>query len=141
MIHGMDTGFLVSAELVEHPDHIAARATLSRLLGNGDRVALAPQVLAEFIHIVTDSHRFRQPVEISGARRIARKWTAREVAPYFRPWRRRCNSWIGWNTFSSAESVCSIRYWRQPIVKAAFARSSPRIRMIVARSIASYDRR
>ena len=27
MIHGLDTGFLVSAELVEHPDHVAARAT------------------------------------------------------------------------------------------------------------------
>ncbi|MGD0899881.1 MAG: hypothetical protein ABR915_18770 [Thermoguttaceae bacterium] len=47
----MDTGFLVSAELVEHPDHVAARAIVSRLLGNGDRVALAPQVLAEFIRL------------------------------------------------------------------------------------------
>ena len=84
MIHGMDTGFLVSAELVEHPDHVAARATLSRLLGNGDRVALAPQVLAEFIHVVTDSRRFRQPVELREARRIARKWwTAREVDHVF----------------------------------------------------------
>jgi predicted nucleic acid-binding protein len=84
MIHGMDTGFLVSAELVEHPDHVAARATLSRLLGGGDRVALAPQVLAEFIHVVTDSRRFRQPVEISEARRIARKWwTASEVDHVF----------------------------------------------------------
>jgi predicted nucleic acid-binding protein len=53
MIHGMDTGFLVSAEVVEHPDHVAARAILSRLLDAGDRVALAPQVLAEFIHVVT----------------------------------------------------------------------------------------
>lgn len=84
MMYGMDTGFLVAAELVEHPDHVAARATLSRLLGNGDRVALAPQVLAEFIHIVTDSRRFQQPVEIRDARRIALKWwTAREVDHVF----------------------------------------------------------
>jgi len=84
MIHGMDTGFLVSAELVEHPDHVAARATLSRLLGNGDRLALAPQVLAEFIHVVTDSRRFREPADMSEARRIARKWwTAREVDHVF----------------------------------------------------------
>jgi predicted nucleic acid-binding protein len=69
MIHGMDTGFLVSAELVEHPDHLAARTTLSRLLAEGDRIALAPQVLAEFIHIVTDSRRFRQPVGIGRARK------------------------------------------------------------------------
>ncbi len=50
MIHGIDTGFLVAAEVVEHPDHVAARATLFQLLAGGDRVALAPLVLAEFIH-------------------------------------------------------------------------------------------
>ena len=84
MIHGMDTGFLVSAEVVEQPDHVAARATLSRLLGGGDRVALAPQVLAEFIHVVTDSRRFSQPLEMSGARRIALEWwTARQVDHVF----------------------------------------------------------
>lgn len=74
MIHGMDTGFLVAAELVEHPDHVATRATLSRLLEGGDRVALTPQVLIEFIHVVTDSRRFAHPLGISGARHIARKW-------------------------------------------------------------------
>jgi predicted nucleic acid-binding protein len=69
---------------VEHPDHVTARATLSRLLGGGDRVALAPQVLAEFIHVVTDSRRFRQAVEMSEAQGIARKWwTAREVDHVF----------------------------------------------------------
>jgi predicted nucleic acid-binding protein len=84
MIHGMDTGFLVAAELLEHSDHVAARATLSRLLGGGDRIAFAPQVLAEFIHIVTDSRRFRHPLEITEARRLARKWwTAREVDHVF----------------------------------------------------------
>ncbi len=84
MIHGMDTGFLVAAELVEHPEHVAAHATLARLLGSGDRVALVPQVLAEFIHVVTDSRRFRQPVEVGEARRVARKWwTAMEVDHVF----------------------------------------------------------
>lgn len=57
MIHGVDTGFLVAAELLEHAEHADARATLSRLLGAGDQIAIAPQVLAEFIHIVTDSRR------------------------------------------------------------------------------------
>jgi hypothetical protein len=36
-----------------------------------------------------------------------------------------------------AESDCSIRCWRQPIASAALAHSSPRIRMILACSIAS----
>jgi hypothetical protein len=30
----IDTGFLVVAEVVEHPDHAAARATLSRLVSS-----------------------------------------------------------------------------------------------------------
>ena len=84
MIHGIDTGFLVSAEVVEHPDHVATRATLSRLLGGGDRVALAPQVLAEFIHVVTDLRRFSQPLAMTTARRVALHWwTAREVEHVF----------------------------------------------------------
>ena len=33
MMHGLDTGFLVAAELTEHAEHPAARATLARLIG------------------------------------------------------------------------------------------------------------
>ena len=62
MIHGLDTGFLVAAEVTEHGEHTGARATLARLLAAGDLIAMAPQVLAEFIHIVTDPRRFRQPL-------------------------------------------------------------------------------
>ena len=54
MIHGLDTGFLVAAQATEHGEHIGARDTLARLLLAGDLIAIAPQVLAEFIHIVTD---------------------------------------------------------------------------------------
>jgi predicted nucleic acid-binding protein len=67
MIDGLDTGFLVAAEVVEHTEHVAARATLGRLLAAGDSVAIAPQVLAEFIHIVTDPRRFTQPLDITAA--------------------------------------------------------------------------
>lgn len=84
MIHGLDTGFLVAAEVAEHVDHVAARATLARLLAAGDRVALAPQVLAEFIHVITDSRRFSQPLELTDARHLAaRWWTARDVDRVF----------------------------------------------------------
>ena len=58
MIHGVDTGFLVAAEVLEHAQHAAARDTLKRLLTAGDFFAVAPQVLAEFIHVVTDPRRF-----------------------------------------------------------------------------------
>ncbi len=84
MKHGLDTGFLVAAEVAEHAEHADARATLSRLLGVSDQIAIAPQVLAEFMHVVTDSRRFTHPLDMTAARQIAEQWwTAREVVQVF----------------------------------------------------------
>jgi predicted nucleic acid-binding protein len=84
MIHGLDTGFLVAAEVMEHAEHAGAGDTLARLLSAGDLIALAPQVLAEFIHIVTDPRRFAQPLDMTAARKVAEQWwTAREVMRVF----------------------------------------------------------
>jgi predicted nucleic acid-binding protein len=84
MIHGLDTGFLVAAEVLEHADHVAARDTLARLLAAGDQLAIAPQVLAEFIHIVTDPRRFAQPLDMTAAHRLAEQWwTARQILHVF----------------------------------------------------------
>jgi predicted nucleic acid-binding protein len=84
MIHGLDTGFLVAAEVLEHAEHVAARDVLARLLGAGDRIAIAPQVVAEFIHIVTDPRRFSKPLDMAAAHRLAEQWwTAREVMHVF----------------------------------------------------------
>lgn len=84
MIHGLDTGFLVAAEVVEHAEHRDARATLARLLGASDQIAVAPQVLAEFIHIVTDPRRFTHPLDTTAARHLAEQWwTAPDVVPVF----------------------------------------------------------
>jgi predicted nucleic acid-binding protein len=84
MIHGLDTGFLVAAEVLEHAEHVAARDTLARLLAAGDLIAIAPQVLAEFIHVVTDPRRFGRPLDITAAHRLAEQWwTAREVVHAF----------------------------------------------------------
>lgn len=81
MIHGLDTGFLVASEVAEHPAHVAARSTLTRLVAAGDKIAIAPQVLAEFIHIVTDGRRFTQPLDLPAAIRLAEQWwTARDVS-------------------------------------------------------------
>jgi len=78
--YGVDTSFLVAAELDEHADQAAVRSMIARLISRGDRLALAPQVLAEFIHAVTDSKRFRAPLEMSLAHSLAERWwTAREV--------------------------------------------------------------
>lgn len=84
MDYGLDTGFLVAAEVVEHTDHVAARQTLSRLVAASQRIAIAPQVLAEFIHVVTDSRRFAQPLSMGAARYVAQQWwTANEVDRVF----------------------------------------------------------
>jgi predicted nucleic acid-binding protein len=84
MTHGMDTGFLVAAEVIEHADHAGARATLARLLAAGDQIAIAPQVLAEFIHIVTDSRRFTKPLNMTAACQLAEQWwTAADVTRVF----------------------------------------------------------
>jgi predicted nucleic acid-binding protein len=84
MIHGLDTGFLVAAEVAEHADHRAARETLARLTAAGDQFALAPQLLAEFIHIVTDPRRFTRPLDVVTARNVAEQWwTARDAVQVF----------------------------------------------------------
>jgi len=78
--HGIDTGFLVAAEVVEHANHQAARAKIAAFVAAGDGFALAPQVLAEFIHVVTDGKRFTAPLSVDAARDLAQKWwTAQEV--------------------------------------------------------------
>jgi predicted nucleic acid-binding protein len=84
MIHGLDTGFLVAAEVAAHAEHSSARRTLARLVAAGDRIAIAPQVLVEFIHIVTDPRRFAHPLSMDEARNIAEQWwTAAEVDRVF----------------------------------------------------------
>ena len=84
MIHGLDTGFLVAAELVEHADNIAARIKLTNLITAGDSIAIVPQVLAEFIHIATDPRRFAKPLDMSTASQVAERWwTAKEVIHLF----------------------------------------------------------
>ena len=85
-IYGIDTSFLVAAEITAHPDHPAARQTLRRLLtsGDGNQLALVPQVLAEFIHVATDPRRFERPLDSVAAIERARSWwLARETRPLF----------------------------------------------------------
>ncbi|MGH9660571.1 MAG: type II toxin-antitoxin system VapC family toxin [Bryobacteraceae bacterium] len=82
MACGLDTPFLVQFEVAEADGHIAARRWVRHATANGQSLALAPQVLAEFIHIVTDPARFRHP--LSAAAAVARAlswWTAAEIQP------------------------------------------------------------
>lgn len=84
MLYGLDTSFLVALEIAEHGDHVAARQTLERIVQAGDRIALAPQVLTEFIHVVTDGRRFKHPLSMDTARQVALSWWgAKEVDHVF----------------------------------------------------------
>ncbi|TLD68162.1 PIN domain-containing protein [Phragmitibacter flavus] len=84
MTHGIDTDFLVAAEVTDHPFHREADALLQSLLNDGHDLALAPQTLAEFIHIVTDGKRMPQPLTTAAAiSRAEHWWEAAEVMRVF----------------------------------------------------------
>ena len=74
MTHGLDTSFLVAVEVACHADHAAARLVAGTLRRNGDRFALAPQVLSEFVHIVGDPRRFTAPLTMGQALERATVW-------------------------------------------------------------------
>ena len=82
---GADTTFLVQLELIEVPAHQAAHQLLQReILQTEVSLATAPQVLAEFIHIVTDARRFEKPLLMEEAIAKARFWwNAAEVRHVF----------------------------------------------------------
>jgi len=80
MTCGIDTSFLVHAEIKEAARHQQARVWLGREIAGGRQLALAPQVLVEFVHVVTDPARFSSPLEMETALDRAQSWwTAREV--------------------------------------------------------------
>jgi predicted nucleic acid-binding protein len=96
VIHGVDTTFLVQVEVTTHPDHEAARELRDRLLDDGDGLALAPQVLAEFIHVVTDPRRFERPLSMAAARRRAEDWWAADEVVPTRPNEHTMTLFFGW---------------------------------------------
>jgi predicted nucleic acid-binding protein len=82
--HGVDTSFLVAHEVSRHALHRRVRSCCDKLFMRGDRLALAPQVLAEFIHVVTDERRFAVPLSVEAAvQRASTWWRAEEVLPIY----------------------------------------------------------
>jgi predicted nucleic acid-binding protein len=84
MIHGIDTSFLVAVEVSSHAEHAACHARLQRLLKAEDQFGITSQVLAEFIHVVTDPRRFASPLMMAQAiERAEMWWNAAEVVQVF----------------------------------------------------------
>ena len=78
---GADTTFLVQLEIREMPEHDRAHVLLKReVLDANVQLVLAPQVLAEFVHVVTDARRFQQPLDmVTALTKALFWWNAREV--------------------------------------------------------------
>lgn len=84
MTHGLDTSFLVAVEVGTHEEHAACRTRFQKLLKTGDTFSLVPQILAEFIHVVTDPRRFSSPLTMEQAiERAEVWWNAAEVVHVF----------------------------------------------------------
>jgi len=84
MTHGVDTDFLVAVEILDHPHHAGAWALFQSLLRTGERFAVVPQVLAEFVHVTTDPRRMSSPLSVDEALlRAERWWNAEEVVRVF----------------------------------------------------------
>jgi len=82
---GIDTTVLVHLEIPESPEHRRTHELLRREIMDGrQELALAPQVLTEFLHIVTDPRRFQRPLSMPQALDRARFWwNAAEVRHVF----------------------------------------------------------
>ncbi|PKM08183.1 MAG: hypothetical protein CVV14_05400 [Gammaproteobacteria bacterium HGW-Gammaproteobacteria-4] len=80
---GADTSFLVGLAVREHPSHPDCWALFERdILGQPGSLALAPQVLAEFAHVVTDPRRFEHPLDMATALDLCEQWwNATECRP------------------------------------------------------------
>jgi predicted nucleic acid-binding protein len=82
--HGLDTSFLVAIEVRSHEEHTGARTRFQKLLKAGDTFSISPQILAEFIHVVTDPRRFSLPLTLEQAvERAEIWWNAAEIVHIF----------------------------------------------------------
>ncbi len=80
---GVDTSFLVGLAIREHPSHARCWDLFeSEILGGTATMAIAPQVLAEFCHVVTDPRRFERPLDMTDALTLCEQWWgSRECRP------------------------------------------------------------
>lgn len=77
----LDTDVLIAWLVRSVPRHAEARRLIEAELGrDGGRIAVAPQVCWEFLHVVTDERRFESPCTMDeAAASIRAVWNARET--------------------------------------------------------------
>ena len=82
---GIDTTVLIAYEDKDHEDHALVKQTLRRRINRGERLALCPQVLTEFLHVVTDGNRFPRPLTMVQALSRAEWWRAAKECRWLVP--------------------------------------------------------
>lgn len=75
---GLDTNILVAHAVPDHPLHTKVRERIDRFLDDGQDLAVTSGILAEFLHIVTDSRRFEIPLSMTEALGWAGYWSDAE---------------------------------------------------------------
>jgi len=76
----IDTDVLVHWAMAGAPHHQAVRRFLEREVEKQGRLGLTPQVLREFLHVVTDSRRFENPLPMEEALKLSmRLWNGQEI--------------------------------------------------------------
>lgn len=76
----LDTDVLVNWAMAGAPYHEVSRRFVDDVLDDETQVALVPQVLFEFLHVVTDPRRFEFPFAFPDAVQLVRRlWDGPEV--------------------------------------------------------------
>jgi predicted nucleic acid-binding protein len=80
---GVDTSYLVGLAVREHAAHGRCWSLFeAEIAGGTATMAVAPQVLAEFCHVVTDPRRFERPLDMPAALELCEQWwNAQECRP------------------------------------------------------------
>jgi predicted nucleic acid-binding protein len=64
---GLDTTALVELADRQHPSHTAAIRLAQQELASVNSLLITPQVIAEFLHVITDARRFTNPLTMTQA--------------------------------------------------------------------------
>ena len=84
MIRGIDTNILVYLAASDVPQHVKSRRAIEEFLSQSkeNRIAVTDDVLFEFVHVVTDPRRLKNPMRMAAALDWAEAfWSGEETAP------------------------------------------------------------
>lgn len=93
---GLDTNILVAHAIPDHPEHVQVRRQIDDFLSTGHGLGVTSGIVAEFIHIVTDSKRFEQPLSMVEALDWAGFWSDAEEVTLISPDVMAHWQWLRW---------------------------------------------